>query len=565
MSFPNRGGTRAVITGLPTVGSVLTASLTGTATATAYQWTRNGSAISGATSSTYTVQTADRGASIGVSITSAIGATVAVPATVPAAPTGVSAVAGNAQVTGSFTAPTDNGGSAITGYQMAVYRASDNVLLGTVSGSASPLTLTGLTNGVAVYIKVAAVNAVGVGAQSAASANVTPAAVVMRAVSDRIYLNQYRSASAKYMGGYRTDKIGTAVAALEAEFANWFVDGFGGPTQTYAELGSGGPVNWTASVEYPAGTFTQFKTAGGSATLTLADGAQGTMYATVSIPENTEVKIHFLQAQTGSGFVVHMGGTTSSGTAGTSTTSTNIKDTLRASATAITDATMTGNWAAAGGSDASGNACGPIRISGLTAQAAVLILGTSIDHGEGGTELTVYNSGLACQQLSNAKMGFTNGGIRGDSVNKFLTNSTKRQALGNSSYYTHILFGGPVNDVLSTANRTAAQIFADMRAQWALFPGKKLIQQTMTPLATDSTGQTPIARAQVWRDVNDLIRGNTDGVIVFEVARAMEVAGTPETCQWITTTSTVDGTHPNNSGYDINRASGSINTSLIIP
>lgn len=385
----------------------------------------------------------------------------------------------------------------------------------------------------------------------------------MRAVTDRLYLHQYRSTTSKYMGGYRTVKFLSAVSALEAEFANWFVDGYGGPGQTYAELGSGGPANWTASVEYPAGTFTQFKTAGNSATLTLADGAQGTMYANVAIPAGDEAKIHFFQAQTGSGFVVHAGGVTNSGTAGTTTTSTNVKDTLRASATAITDATMTGNWAAAGGNNASGNACGPIRIAGLTSKPSVLILGTSIDHGEGGTELTVYNSGLAGQQLSDASLGFSNGGIRGDSVNTFLASNAKRVALGNSGYYTHILFGGPVNDILLTS-QTAAQIYANIRSQWALFPGKKLMQQTMTPLATAADGQTPIARAQVWRDLNALIRSNTDGVIVFDVAVATEAAGgPPETCRWITTTSSLDGTHPNNSGYDINRASGSIDVSKI--
>lgn len=165
------------ITGTLGAGNVLTASLRTGFSATGFQWTRNGSDISGQTASTYTQLTSDRGAVIGCR---AIGLSYAgtggtVPVVAPGAPTGVSASAGNGSVTATFTAPADNGGSAITGYQMPVYRASDNLLLGTATGSGSPLTLNGLPNGVAVYVTVAAVNAIGVGTPSAASSSVIPA------------------------------------------------------------------------------------------------------------------------------------------------------------------------------------------------------------------------------------------------------------------------------------------------------------------------------------------------------------------------------------------------------
>ncbi|MBW9336213.1 hypothetical protein FEE59_22095 [Herbaspirillum sp. RU 5E] len=168
------------ITGALGAGNVLTAALRPGYSVTSFQWTRNGSDISGQTANTYTQLTTDRGSVIGCR---AIGLAYAgsagtVPVVVPGAPTGVSATAGDGSVTGTFTAPADNGGSAITGYQMSVFRASDNVLLGIATGSASPLTLNGLTNGVAVYVTVAAVNAIGVGAQSVASGSVVPSAAV---------------------------------------------------------------------------------------------------------------------------------------------------------------------------------------------------------------------------------------------------------------------------------------------------------------------------------------------------------------------------------------------------
>ena len=60
----------------------------------------------------------------------------------PDSPTGVSGSAGNTQVDVSFTAPSDVGGSAITGY-----RVQDSTGAHGASGSSSPITVTGLTNG----------------------------------------------------------------------------------------------------------------------------------------------------------------------------------------------------------------------------------------------------------------------------------------------------------------------------------------------------------------------------------------------------------------------------------
>ena len=88
----------------------------------------------------------------------------------PGAPTDVIATRGNAQVNVAFVAPVDNGGSPITGYTASCGNR-------TQSGSASPLVVTGLTNGTPVTCTVFATNAFGDGAASAPSASVTPATV----------------------------------------------------------------------------------------------------------------------------------------------------------------------------------------------------------------------------------------------------------------------------------------------------------------------------------------------------------------------------------------------------
>ena len=91
--------------------------------------------------------------------------------TVPNAPTSVSATVGNAQSVISFTAPTDTGGLTITSYTVTSSTAGI-----TATGSASPITITGLTNGTAYTFTVAAVNASGTGVSSSPSNSVTPTA-----------------------------------------------------------------------------------------------------------------------------------------------------------------------------------------------------------------------------------------------------------------------------------------------------------------------------------------------------------------------------------------------------
>ena len=89
--------------------------------------------------------------------------------TVPGAPTGVVATAGNASASVAFVAPTNNGGSVITGYTV-----TSNPGGITVSGGSSPINVTGLTNNTAYTFTVVATNAVGNSVPSAASLTVTP-------------------------------------------------------------------------------------------------------------------------------------------------------------------------------------------------------------------------------------------------------------------------------------------------------------------------------------------------------------------------------------------------------
>jgi len=90
---------------------------------------------------------------------------------IPGAPTIGTAIAGNGKVTVSFTAPSSNGGSDITGYTAT---SSSGGIIAT--GASSPITVTGLTNGVAYTFTVTATNSAGTSAPSSASNSATPTA-----------------------------------------------------------------------------------------------------------------------------------------------------------------------------------------------------------------------------------------------------------------------------------------------------------------------------------------------------------------------------------------------------
>lgn len=100
----------------------------------------------------------------------------AVPATEPAAPTSVSATNGDAESVISWTAPTDTGGAAITGYKIKCGATSGypgNATVYHQENTNTTYTKTGLSNGTQYSIQVAAVNAVGDGTYST-TANATP-------------------------------------------------------------------------------------------------------------------------------------------------------------------------------------------------------------------------------------------------------------------------------------------------------------------------------------------------------------------------------------------------------
>jgi hypothetical protein len=102
-----------------------------------------------------------------------ISVTSTVATTAPAAPTISSITPGNEQLSVAFTAGSD-GGSAITNYKYSTDNGGSYTEV-LPAATTSPIVITGLTNGTTYNVKILAVNALGDGAESAASSG-TPVA-----------------------------------------------------------------------------------------------------------------------------------------------------------------------------------------------------------------------------------------------------------------------------------------------------------------------------------------------------------------------------------------------------
>ncbi|MGZ4493439.1 MAG: fibronectin type III domain-containing protein [Nocardioides sp.] len=156
---PNDGGsaiTKYTVTFTPSGGMPTSVDVMGTSTT-----------LSGLVNGTqYSVTvSATNGVGTGPS-SSAVTVTPKAP-TAPDAPTALAATPGNGQLALTWTAPAANG-SAITGYEVTSTPAGGTPTTVSTGSTATSYTLSGLTNGTAYTVTVAAVNGVGTGPDSAA-------------------------------------------------------------------------------------------------------------------------------------------------------------------------------------------------------------------------------------------------------------------------------------------------------------------------------------------------------------------------------------------------------------
>ena len=174
ITFANPGaqnfGTSPVLSA--TASSSLTVSFTSATTGVCAITT--GGALTFAAAGTCTID-ADQPGDGTYSAAPQVSRSFSVNAVAPGAPTIGAVTPGGASATVNFTAPSSNGGAAITSYT-ATCSSSDGGATGTGTGLSSPLAVGGLTNGRIYTCSVTAANSAGTSSASAASNSITPQA-----------------------------------------------------------------------------------------------------------------------------------------------------------------------------------------------------------------------------------------------------------------------------------------------------------------------------------------------------------------------------------------------------
>jgi hypothetical protein len=175
-------------------------------------------------------------------------------ATVPSAPTNVMAVAGNASATVSWTAPSSNGGRALTSYTVDAYSGTTLAAVAWASPTTTSATLTAgtiygtIANGTTYTFKVVANNAVGASAPSVAStallvgAPTVPLAVSAIPGNATALVSWTRSASdngnaisSYYVWAYTSNGTAAAVSGASASATSFTMQ----PGNSYGSISNG--------------------------------------------------------------------------------------------------------------------------------------------------------------------------------------------------------------------------------------------------------------------------------------------------------------------------------------
>jgi len=155
--------------------------------------------------------------------------------TLPDAPTIETVVAGNAQATVPFTAPSSDGGSAITSYTAI---SSPGGITGTISQSGSgSITVTGLTNGTAYTFSVTATNAIGTSPASDTSSSITPVSPVGDFYQGGVIFYLFEAGDTGYVAGETHGLI--AAVADQSSGIRWYKGSYSATGAIATAIGTG--------------------------------------------------------------------------------------------------------------------------------------------------------------------------------------------------------------------------------------------------------------------------------------------------------------------------------------
>lgn len=338
-----------------------------------------------------------------------------------------------------------------------------------------------------------------------------------------------------------------AITKLKVGFSNFFFT-----LNAPAERNLAAPATYTASIEYPAGTFTPLLFGGIRQGAVSAGDILFSDYVTVSIPA-------------GATFWVRMFFTCAGGIYVNAWRNASMGDLLGAAIDGLSDMTMGGDIQQVGiGSFP------PYMIVGPTTKPSVCVLGDSIGsgftgNGQPGSDGTLDGRmGIVAASFPTT-LGFNNVSSGGQTAWSWTSRSAARAK--SLQYCSHVVSEMGIND-LAGLGRSSAQLIADLQALWALFPsGTKITQTTMIPLATSTDGfattanQTANAHLPEIQKFNALLRaGGIAGLNNGYFETCLPLEAQPGDGLWKSGL-TADGTHPTKAGYDFMAKSGAIDLS----
>lgn len=328
------------------------------------------------------------------------------------------------------------------------------------------------------------------------------------------------------------------ITSLRLVYGNYYVDSDG------AEKSGAGTRDVRASIEYPAGVFTQVKFSGNAqGTLANAQARMESDDVIVSIPRGAQFWVNTWQNSAGG--ILFSAGYTAFGAIGD-------QGTVGAS---VPDTTMQ-TWSGTAG----GNPYGPYAIIAMTRRSSAAVVGDSRGAGTGQTSNSVAYAGEIMPQVA-PFMGAINLSRGSQTVQQLATGSfAKRAEL--LQYVTIGIMQPGTNDIQANA-RTAAQVIADRLTVRGFAPTLKWWQTTIGPKTTSSdswatlTNQTLDGTNSIRVAFNDLVRGGGVGFDgFFDMADSVESArnsGKWKAPPMTDGAITADGNHSNNAGYALNR------------
>lgn len=298
-----------------------------------------------------------------------------------------------------------------------------------------------------------------------------------------------------------------------------------------------------ASIEYPAGTFTQILFAG-SATGTVPGSGSSSFsylaadYATVSIPAGATFWVRSLYNNAGGLFY-------------NSWQNTFLGEAAILSPTSLTDQTMSGTI-----TNSNAISLPPIAILGVTINPSAVIFGDSITFGQGDTEdssasATGFDAKVGVVARSMGAVPFVNTGLSGGTIT---TNGPQNPFLISKA--SHVICEYGTNDFF-ISSQTSAQVIAAIQAVAKYRrPRQKLWQTTTTPQTTGSWSTLPAQTTKAGESnrvtFNTALRaGGISGIDGYaDVASALE--SSLNSGLWTVVPSppyTGDGVHPFTVGY----------------